>query len=339
MASYHEGAGAVAAALASRIEPLCLTLLPGGRRVGAEWTCGDLSGGAGQSLKVSLRGEKSGLWSYFAEGIGGAALDLVAAIRGRGRAEALRWAREWLGRAPTLTATRSPSQASTRDSASADRRLGAARRLWDEAKPIGGSPAETYLARRGLALAARPADLRFARACRHPTGAEWPAMVAAVRDATGCLVGIHRTYLTEDGSGHAPIAPARAALGPIRGGGVQLGALSKEVVVAEGIESALAASLVMDGAPARAALGAAGLRGLILPALPLAAHVLIFADGDRAGVQAARAAAQRWGAEGRHVWTLRAPRTCDANDVVRLPEYRARGMGDAVPDAVLNPSG
>ena len=44
----------------------------------------------------------------------------------------------------------------------ADRRLRAARRLWDEAEPTQGSLVEVYLAERGLALDALPSDLRFA---------------------------------------------------------------------------------------------------------------------------------------------------------------------------------
>jgi len=310
--------------LAIRIEALCRTLLPGAQRIGTEWACGDLSGTPGRSLKVCLRGSKAGIWSDFAEGIGGDALDLVAAIRGKGKPEALRWARDWLGAASSATEPRAALLSSSPRGSSDERRLRAAQRLWSNASPISASPAEQYLAQRGLTLDAVPSDLRFARACRHPGGGRWPAIIAAVRDVDGRLVGVHRTYLTRDGSDKASIAPARATLGPVRGGAVHLGVISGEVVVAEGIESALAASLLMGGAPALAALGTSCLKNLILPPLPRAAHVLIFADGDRPGLEATETAAQRWRAEGRHVWTMRTPRACDANDVVRLPEYRAR---------------
>ena len=333
MSRQQENAAAVAAALALRIEPLCRSVLPGGRRVGAEWTCGDLSGAPGRSLKVRLCGDKAGLWSDFAEGIAGDALDLVAAIRGKGKAEALRWARTWLGQKASPVEARSPMGASSIRGSLADRRLRAARRLWDEAEPTEGSLVEVYLAERGLTLDALPSDLRFAPACRHPGGSRWPAMIAAVRDPSGRFVGVHRTDLTPSGSDKAPIVPARAALGKMRGAGVHLGVIEDEAVVAEGIESALAGSLLTNGTPALGALGASGLRNLILPALPRAAHVLIFADGDRAGREATQSAKQRWCSEGRHVWTVRTPRACDANDLVRLPEYRARLAGDAAAHA------
>lgn len=322
MPRFDEGrAAAVAAALRGRIEPLCSTLLPGGRRVGAEWECGDLSGRPGRSLKVCLRGDKAGIWSDFAEDVGGDALDLVAAVRGESKAEALAWARDWLGHAPFVRGNPAfvPAPMSRYTSVSRQR---AARRLWDEARPIQGSLAEIYLGRRGLTLPSPIPDLRFHPACRHPDGRCFPAMVAAVRNAGGDLVAVYRTFLRRDGLEKAPVSPPRAALGPLRGAAVRLGAAAGDLVAAEGIETALAGSLLMDGTPALATLGSSGLTNLVLPALPVAAHVLIFADGDKAGVRAAQIAAQRFRVEGRHVWVLRAPPECDANDVLRLPELR-----------------
>ncbi|TDH62932.1 hypothetical protein E2C06_09630 [Dankookia rubra] len=70
------------------LEPLCRRWLPGGRRIGAEWVCGNLRGEAGQSCKVNLR---TGRWADFAAGQGGGdPVSLAAAVAGIGQAEAAR---------------------------------------------------------------------------------------------------------------------------------------------------------------------------------------------------------------------------------------------------------
>ena len=53
-------------------------LLPGGKLIGHEWTCGDMSGGPGKSLRVNIQ---SGVWMDFASGEkGGDIISLKAAI-------------------------------------------------------------------------------------------------------------------------------------------------------------------------------------------------------------------------------------------------------------------
>jgi hypothetical protein len=48
----------------------------------------------------------------------------------------------------------------------------------------------------------------------------WPALVAAVTDLDGDSTGILRTWLARDGSGKAPLATPRRALGRLLGSGV-----------------------------------------------------------------------------------------------------------------------
>jgi putative DNA primase/helicase len=79
-------------ALAQRLllgsETLVPQWLPGGRRRGHEWVCGDLSGGEGTSLSVNLL---SGRWADFATSDrGGDLIDLYAAIHELTMAEAYR---------------------------------------------------------------------------------------------------------------------------------------------------------------------------------------------------------------------------------------------------------
>jgi hypothetical protein len=61
--------------LANRAEDVAKLLLPGGKRMGKKWKCGDTSGNPGSSLEVELEGDKAGIWNDSAAGHGG---DLIA---------------------------------------------------------------------------------------------------------------------------------------------------------------------------------------------------------------------------------------------------------------------
>ncbi len=101
-------ARALSEELAGRVESLCHELLPGGAKAGAEWRCGSVQGEAGKSLNVRLNGDKAGVWSDFATGDAGDALELVKATKGLSTPEAMDWARSWLGLAAGPAAKRRP---------------------------------------------------------------------------------------------------------------------------------------------------------------------------------------------------------------------------------------
>jgi phage/plasmid primase-like uncharacterized protein len=145
-------------------------------------------------------------------------------------------------------------------------------------------------------------------------------MIALVSDVTGAAVAVHRTYLRRDGSGKADAEPSRAALGPIWGSAVRLRdhKPGKSLVIAEGIETAASAGLVL-GLPAWAAMSAGNLaKGLALPSE--VNSVVIAADPDDAGRDAAREAWGRWRAEGREVRIAMPDGTGDFNDLLRNRE-------------------
>jgi hypothetical protein len=201
--------------------------------------------------------------------------------------------------------------------AEAVKRAEQARRLWREALPIEGTPAARYLREaRGIPLERLPAVLRFHPECWHgPTGRHWPAMVAAVQGAG--LPAVHRTYLRPNGSGKAPIEPAKAMLGATAGGAVRLTEGPSRLVVGEGIESTLSLLCgLLDGpATAWAALSTSGLRGLHLPPQP--GRLTIACDGDTPGRDAAHALAQRADALGWRVGILDPGTGGDWNDILR----------------------
>ncbi len=194
-----------------------------------------------------------------------------------------------------------------------DTRTTSALRLWNEAVGSEGTLVEIYLRTRGLTIRP-PATLRFHPALRHPTGGTWPAMVALVTGGTdGKPTAIHRTFLTKDGSGKAPVSPQKMMLGPCLGGVVRLGEADDTVMAGEGIETCLSA-MQATGRPTWAALSTAGLRSLQIG--PAIANVTILADRDEPGEAAARSAARRWSKEGRRVCIARPPIGKDFNDAL-----------------------
>jgi len=83
--------------LASRIEELAPMLLPGGRRHGNEWLCGDLSGTPGNSLKLTMTGSHAGQWRDWATEEHGDLIDLWRLSRGISGGEAISAVRTFLG--------------------------------------------------------------------------------------------------------------------------------------------------------------------------------------------------------------------------------------------------
>ena len=80
----------------SQLPTLLPELLPGGRTIGHEYTCGDIAGNPGKSFKVNI---DTGKWADFAESgeKGGDPISLVAAVRDVPQGEAARWLADWLG--------------------------------------------------------------------------------------------------------------------------------------------------------------------------------------------------------------------------------------------------
>ena len=183
--------------------------------------------------------------------------------------------------------------------------------IWEKAKQANKTPVSTYLASRAINTKI-PETIRFAK-LKHPSGDIWPAMVALVQGSDGKPLGIHRTFLAPDGTAKAPVDPAKMMLGSCATGAVRLAEADDFLMVAEGIETAMAGHQA-TGYPTWAALSASGMRNLLLP--DSICTVLILADGDSAGISAAVACGRRWRAEGRQVQIAEAPAGRDFNDLL-----------------------
>ncbi len=195
-----------------------------------------------------------------------------------------------------------------------------ARRKWREAAPLTDTPADVYLRERGLKPGQDgwPPILRYHPALKHgPTGLLLPAMLGAIAIwPSREVVGLHRTFLRADGKGKAPVSGNKMMLGKCAGGAVRLAPAGPELVLSEGIETALSVQQA-TGLPVWATLSTSGLRAVILPSE--VETVIIAADGDEAGEIAAQAAARRVIAEGRTVKIARPPKGMDFNDLAQLP--------------------
>jgi len=195
-----------------------------------------------------------------------------------------------------------------------DRRA-AVRALVDLARPSPIIP--NYWASRGGRHGLPPAaPLLYLPNAKHRGGKRLPCMLALLHDLAGELVAVHRTFLAPGGTGKAAVEPVRMTLGDVRGAAVRLYPAAPHIVVAEGIESALAAAELL-GLPAWAATSAGNLAdAMALP--PEVRTVTIAADNDAPGRQAARAAALRWRAEGRTVKVATPDKPgADFNDLLR----------------------
>lgn len=222
------------------------------------------------------------------------------------------------GRPETVSPLRIEARPVEPDAAAVKRRDFAAS-LWAEAKPIGGTPVETYLARsRGIELAGSAYSghaLRFHARCpfRLDNGeaAYLPAMVAAMSHVvTGEFLGIHRTALQPDGAGKAQVRgldTPRKMLGSSKDAVVRLSAdedVTHGLGIAEGIETSLAV-IGIGFAPIWSTLTAGNMRAF--PVLPGIETLTIFADHDHSGTgtSAATECAIRWQQARREavIWT------------------------------------
>jgi DNA primase len=138
--------------------------------------------------------------------------------------------------------------------------------------------------------------LRFSR-LPYGNSSPLPCLVAAVRDVTCTITGLQRIYLRSDGRGKADLPKAKLSLGKVAGGAIRLGDLdaSGMVTVCEGPEDGLSL-LEMLGGPVWVAAGATMLPGMLFP--PAVRSIVIGADNDRAGEEAARKAAQAFAEQG-----------------------------------------
>lgn len=162
-------------------------------------------------------------------------------------------------------------------------KLRALNQVWETSKAVLHSdPVWRYLNRR-LGLQDIPPGLRCHPGLQYidKDGVDlgrFPAMISRLQYPNGAGASIHRTYLTDDGE-KAPVPQAKKIMAgkPLTTASVRLGRVGATLGIAEGIETALAAS-IRFGVPVWAATNAALLEAWIPP--EGVERVLIAGDND-----------------------------------------------------------
>ncbi|MHB2265681.1 toprim domain-containing protein [Aliihoeflea sp. PC F10.4] len=224
-----------------------------------------------------------------------------------------------IGTSPVIAANGQPAQddQKTRD---------LMRKMWERAQPLDLQDAAGRYINARTGLINFPTTLRFAKDERYSDAgqrASWhPALLAKVDPcdaaiADGERAALHRTYL--DGLGDkADLPTPRKMMGSMpTGAAVRLSPAASTMGIAEGIETALSASILFN-IPVWAALTAGLLQDWLPPAV--ARTVFIFGDNDHShtGQAAAFALAQRLKAKDFDPIVQLPPRTGeDWNDVLK----------------------
>lgn len=314
--------------LASQAEAVCRRYLSNGRRAGRFWLVGDVRNTPGRSMFVRLTASAKGAagkWSDAATGEHGDLLDVIREANGfTAFKDVITEARAFL-QSPVSDYEPAPRQASPASKRSPE----AARRLFAMSKPISGTPAEAYLRNRGITDLRGTSSLRFHGSCYYvPDEISeteiWPAMIAAVTDLDGRIVGVQRTWLDPEGFdvsrlGKAPIETPRRAMGDLLGHAVRFGMTDDVMAAGEGIETMLSLRCVLTNLPTVAALSAAHLAAIEFP--KTLRRLYIARDDDEAGDAATAALIDRAAASGIEAIVL-SPALGDFNE-----DLRGLGLG------------
>lgn len=337
--------GEIEALANADVKSLAKELLPHGLSDGHFWSCYNLDGlksrSGNRSLKVNLTGPHIGLWKDFGGGDAGDMVKLTAIMRfggadkdGFGKAYA--WLKSRYGmdtldparieavKREIAEKARARDQEATRD---AQGKRGFAQWLWHGAAVLGGTPAQQYLAGRGIdfaRLGKLPGALRFRGDCTHRERAgTFPAMLAGIWQFDDPqLVAVHRTYLGVDAARVGKmtgVIDTKLTVGVYRGGCIPLwkGACAKPlrdidagtpVFVSEGIEDGLSWALANPSHRVVAAVAISNMGGLCLP--PQAGPITFILQHDAPGSKAViqiKTAMARQQAAGRTVHTVTPP--------------------------------
>jgi len=200
--------------------------------------------------------------------------------------------------------------------------LAACRAIWKQTQPLAGTPGADYLRLRHCVLPPADGALRFHAALFCPeVGHDLPALVARVTTViANKTIGIHRIWLRPG----EPKAVKKMRLGgsnePVC---IRLwpdDAVTLSLGITEGIESALAAAGMFN--PMWSTVDAGQMAKF--PLLPGVESLTIFADFDKAGIEAARAVWRRYMHAGVNANLLRPERVGDdVNDMVIRAEAQA----------------
>jgi DNA primase len=277
-----------------------------------EWGRCPLHGEKTASFKVDPGKQR---FICFGCGAKGDAIDFVAAIERVSKGEAIKRLREIVGDERAKPAR--PAERPPPPDARAKKNRELAQEVWRQTETIAdGLPFDYLTRRRGITV--WDCDrVRWHPRCPWQGGTAGCIVCPVTDHATGYTTAIWRIWpsMTE------PMKGRRMGLGPAKGSAARLfWAESDELLIAEGVEDALAAHQLY-GLPAWAALSAGNMGALILPAR--FRRVLIVPDNDPPGLDGAQRLARRLVGGGRRVEIQKPKNAKDANDVLTGGESAA----------------
>ena len=245
--------------------------------------------------------DAKGVFHCFGCGAAGDAIDFIMHMDGRGFVDAVK----------ILLNEDGLPEASPQDRAAAARQekadraasILAAQAEWHEARSIKGTPAELYLASRGI-FGAMPQTVRFGRVPlwrNKKTGASGrpaPALMLGAQDRSGKIVGVQHVFLTENGK-KADMANPKLSLGQVRGCAVRLAPPARRIILIEGPEDGLTMRMRFPEIPVWITLGTGSMPHVGLP--DAVEHVTLAGDNNAAGRAAVEKSTVEYMAQGRTV--------------------------------------
>lgn len=173
--------------------------------------------------------------------------------------------------------------------------------LWDSAHSTEETSASRYLARRAIDIA--PPSLRFHP--RTPLGSGRalrfrPALLTAVTERKR-LLALQRTFLDADGCRARDLVRPRRLFGHPGSGAVRLAAANDDLALAEGVETAVSAMILL-GLPVWAVIGSARMAKVTIP--ETVRHLVLLPDNDAPGRRGAALAQVAHAQPGRTIETL-----------------------------------
>lgn len=175
-------------------------------------------------------------------------------------------------------------------------RIALARSIWAASAPAAGTPAEVYARSRGIIIPL-PETVRFVMTPRWrdtetgEVGRNHPAMVCALQDAHGAIVGVQCVFLQDGGRrkyerqrADGTKAKAKLTFGVIVGSAFRIGPPSDHIVICEGPEDGLT---LRQQLPDRTIWVACGTALMSRVSLPSAIRYITLAGDNGAAGQAA----------------------------------------------------
>lgn len=258
-------------------------------------------------------------------GEGGDAITFLVKQEGMGFREAVEWL---LGDELPVISEEERARRKAEDARVTAERIALGRSIWRKRIPAAGTPAEVYARSRGLTIDLPPTvGFVMTPRWRNPetgeVGREHPAMVCALQDVTGAVVGVQCVFLQDGGRRkYEPVRPdgskakAKLTFGVIVGSAFRLGPVSPHLVVCEGPEDGLTLAQQLPGKSVWVTCGTALMSRLEYP--PEVRSVCFAGDNGLAGhaaVQQAWAVALERGLRPSEAYPD--PRFKDWNDQLR----------------------